>query len=288
MNVTIAPMVSPKVCEPPYFLEIFNKLEPYLDDSYHFIITRTNNSEEIYQFKKCIISGKKNILILLSDEAGLRVPYFLDELFLVFRTYSNADLCDNKKVFAVPCGYSCGYDGYFGNNNWEYNVNINTPKLSDRKYDIFYSGQNSPNRIECVQNLLKIKDNFNSIVNITNGFARGYTLDEYYSIMRNSKIAIVPNGAVVPESFRYFEAFESNCIVISSFPINSKYDNWFYKDSPAIFLKSWNELSIELISNLLNLNNLKKYDILNKKYFEDNISTEGVSKYMLNIIKSTI
>lgn len=289
MIVTIAPMVAPKAFEPPYFLEIFNKMKNYLDDSYHLIIARTNTSDEITQFGNCIINGKKNILILLSDEAGIKNVPFLDELFLVFRTYSNSDLYDNKKIFPVPCGYSCGCGGYFGNSNWEYDDKEKDKiLLVDREYDIFYSGQISPNRIECIQNLSKIKDKFNSIVTLTEGFAKGYKLEEYYSLMQNSKIAIVPNGAVVPESFRYFEAFESNCIVISSFPINTKYHNWFYNDSPAIFLKNWSELSIELISNLLNLNNLKKYDILNKKYFEDNISTEGVSKYMLNIIKSTI
>jgi len=285
MIITIAPMVDPNICEPPYFLEILKHIENDLNDDYHFIISRTNSTEEIEQFKSCIIQGKKNILILLSDEAGIK-PYFLDELCMVFRTYSNSRLHDDNKIFSVPCGYSCGYGGFFGKSDWKYdNKEESKIPLIDREFDIFFSGQVSPNRIECVRSLQKIKGYFNSKVNITNGFAKGYELDEYYSLMQNSKIAIVPNGAVVPESFRYFEAFESNCIVISSFPIgNNIYNNWFYDNSSAIFLNNWSELTKDLVEDLLKLENLKKYDKLNRDYFNESISTKGVSKYMLDKI----
>ena len=146
-------MVHPNICEPPYFLEIFRKFENELDDTYHFIISRTNNSVEIEQFKQCIKKDKKNILILLSDEAGIK-PYFLDELFLVFRTYSNRKLYDNNKIFPVPCGYSCGYGGFFNKSDWKYDDKEQIKKsLIEREYDLFYSGQMSNNRADCVRNL---------------------------------------------------------------------------------------------------------------------------------------
>ena len=72
-------MINIKICEPPYLLKILNHLKNDLSDDYNFIIARTNNNLEIEQFKNCILKNKKNILILLSDEAGITPP-FLDEL----------------------------------------------------------------------------------------------------------------------------------------------------------------------------------------------------------------
>jgi hypothetical protein len=157
--------------------------------------------------------------------------------------------------------------------------------LREREYDIFYSAQWSPNRVECINQLNKVKNNFKSIVNITDGFAKGFKLEEYYELMSNSKISIVPLGAVVPESFRYFESFENNCIVITTYPKNSIYGNWFYENSPAIFLDNWSELNDNLIHNLLKIEKLNEFDILNLNYFNKNISTEGVSNYILKKIK---
>lgn len=281
MLINISDVVTPKIWEHPYILKIFEFLKDYLDDEYNFIIARTNNNYEIKKFEECIIENKKNILILLSDEAGITPP-FLDRLHFVFRTYNRLPLYDNKKIFPIPCGYSFGHKDSFYKE-------IKKKPLIDREYDIFYSAQSSGNRMSCVNNLNKIKKDFKSIVNITNGFAQGYKLEEYYSLMKNSKIAIVPNGVVIPESFRYFEAFESNCIVITTYPKNNiEYNHWYYKDSPAIFISNWNELNKKMVDDLLITEKLKMYDIENRKYFDNNISPYGVSRYMLEIIKNNI
>jgi len=285
MEITIAPMVKPEVADAPYFLKILDHIKNKLSNNYHFIIARSNNEEEKQQLYSSIKKNKKNILIFLSDEKGI-IPPFLEEFEYVFRTYSNTDLYDNQKIFAVPCGFSFGYGGYFGNSDWVYKdaEKIKKP-LTERKYDFFYSAQFSQNRIKCVENLNKIKNNFNGIINVTDGFAHGYNLEDYYSLMSDSKICIVPDGAVVPESFRYFESFENNCIVITTYPINNNfYKNWFYNDSPAIFLNDWNDLNKSVIENLLSENVLKKYEDKNRKYFEKSISTKAVASYIYKII----
>ena len=287
INYTIAEHVNKIVCEPQFFIKVFEKIENYLDDTYHFIIGRTNSDEERLLTKKCIKPGKKKILIMLSDEAGI-IPYDLDEYYMVYRTYSNQNLIDNKKVFGVPCGFSYSYGGLFGKSDWCY-IDMETPKrkLIDREYDFFYSAQLSPNRVSCVNVLNSIKNKYKCIVNNTQGgFARGYELNEYYDIMQNSKIAIVPNGAVVPESFRYFEAFESNCIVITTYPKHIPvYNNWFYENSTAIFLNDWNDLSIDLVDSLLTEDSLKKYQIDNRNYFDKYLSTDAIMKYILKNIE---
>ena len=101
-------MVDTKACEPPYLMKILENFKNELDDSYNFIISRMNVLSEVEQYRRCILKDKKNILIMLSDEAGIK-PYFLNELHLVFRTYNRKDLYDNEKIFPIPCGYSCGY-----------------------------------------------------------------------------------------------------------------------------------------------------------------------------------
>ena len=73
--------------------------------------------------------------------------------------------------------------------------------------------------------------------------------------------------------------------MITTYPKNSIYGNWFYENSPAIFLDNWSELNDNLIHNLLKIEKLNEFDILNLNYFNKNISTEGVSNYILKKIK---
>lgn len=286
MKITIAKHVVFNVCEPPYLMKSLNYL--LLDDTYHFIISRLNNRDEIDATESLIENDKKNILIMLSDEAGI-IPPNLNRYFLVFRTYARKSLLSDK-IYPIPCGFSCSYGGYFGKNDWLY-TDMEKPKrdLVNREFDIFYSGQISPNRMTFIDIINRIKENFNSKINLTSGFAAGLELDDYYSMMQNSKIALVPNGAVVPESFRYFEAVESNCIIITSYPIkDSEFNHWFYDGSPAIFLNDWSELSVQLIQSLLTREKLEEYNIRNREYFENKISTKALSEYILKIINSKI
>jgi hypothetical protein len=287
MNITICPMVEPDVWEPPYLLESFKYLSD-LSNDYHFIIARTNNYDELNEFRKSLKTDKKNILFLLSDELGIKDmpngPYSMqNELSMIFRTYNNRSLYDENFVFPIPCGFSCGVGIHSENGQKSIfrKFDSNTKHLTERKYDFFFSGQLNPHRIECVNQLNTFSSKFNSIINTTKSFAKGYSLEEYYSILEETKISIVPTGVCVPESFRYFEASKSNCIIITTYPIDDfNYKNWYFEESPAIFLNSWSQLTENLIIDLLNQKNLNKYDILNREYYEKKISPESLSKYI--------
>jgi hypothetical protein len=295
MKITISPVVEIDVWEPPYLLKTLEYLS-HLPDDYHFVIARVNNDDELRIFKSLLIDGLKNILILISDELGLQNyksgPYFMkNDIHLIFRTYNNKDLYDNDFVYPIPCGFSCGVSSHSSSglktiyHNFE---SVEIP-LIDRKYDIFLSGAFSNNRVECFNQIESISDKFNCLINKTPSFAKGFPIDEYYEMMSNSKIAIVPDGVVIPESFRYFEAVKCNCIVVTSYPIyNDKYQNWYFNNSSAIFIKSWSEVNYDFIKNLLENSNLMKYDILNRKYFNENISPKALSEYMINIINKKI
>lgn len=287
MIITYAKMVGERECENVYINDFLEPLKNVLDDTYHFIIARTNNKEEILEFEKTIINGKKNILLLKSDEAGI-TPYFIDRLFLVFRFYNNKLLYDDKKIFALPCGYASNFD--FAYNDSVYDNNNDKMELTKRNNDIFFSGQlTTYNRQSMKNSVDKIRNNYNYTLNYTSGFARGFELDEYYKKMSDSKICLVPDGAVVPESFRYFEAFETNAIVITTYPIkNDNYNHWYYDKSPAIFLDDWSQLNDDLIRKLLTekslIDNFKK----SKEYFNNYIEPKAISEYILDKITKTV
>jgi hypothetical protein len=281
MFLEYAPMVKPSECENKYLEEIFENIKDYFPN-YWFLIARTNNSTEISQLEETLRGKDKVILILKSDEAGITPP-FLDKYEYVFRTYNRKSLCDFKKIFPIPCGYASEYD--YAYNTSKYKKLSELKPLKDREYDIFYSAQ-SYNRAACIKAVNNIKDKYKSIINITHAFAQGFSLQEYYEKMSSSKISIVPKGAVVPESFRYFESFHCNNIVITTYPKKDvDYNLWYYEKSPAIFLNSWNELTVELIESLLNEDTLNEFDLLNQKYYNKYISPKAVAKYILKITK---
>lgn len=283
MIITYARMVGDRECENEYINHFLEFLKDKIDDSYHFIIARINNKQEILEFEKTIIEGKKNILLMKSDEFGI-IPPFLDKLFLVFRFYNNKKLYDNKKIFALPCGYASNFD--YDYNRSFYDSKNNKIELTKRQNDIFFSGQmTTHNRQMMAYNVEKIKNNFKCVLNYTAGFARGFALDEYYTKMLDSKICLVPDGAVVPESFRYFEAFEINSIVITTYPIkNDNYNHWYYYKSPAIFLDDWSQLTKELVDNLLTEESLMYNFKKSKEYFNNYISPKAISEYILDKI----
>ncbi len=283
MIVKYAPMVNSAECENLYIDKFLEPLKNNLDDSYNFIIARLNQPNDIAQFKNTIVEGKKNILILKSDEAG-RIPPFMDKLFLVFRFYNKKNLYDDNKIFSLPCGYSSDF-GYQYNTS-HYDGDIEKPPLIEREYDIFFSGQAlTPNRKNMKLYADKLSSKFNSILNYTEGFARGFLLEEYYKKMSNSKICLVPDGSVIPESFRYFEAFEVYSTVITTYPIrNDMFNHWYYNESPAVFLNDWSQLTEELITSLLTKEKLVENFEKSKLYFDKYISPNSISKYILEKI----
>ena len=99
---------------------------------------------------------------------------------------------------------------------------------------------------------------------------------------------MVPDGTS-PDSFRYVEALGSGCIVImtSGYPShmqNERKDSlWYYKDSPSIFINSWNDLNEKLIQNILNSNIDDIYQ-KNLKYYNEKLSEQAVANYMIEKI----
>lgn len=271
--------INDNYCENIFIHKVIDILSGMLDNNFNFIFTNQDDIE-LKDFDKT----RKNIVIFISDEKGI-IPKWSSKVDFIFRTYGNNYICDYKKIFPIPCGFVGPFkvEGEVNNYNGD---NIKKP-LDDRCYDIFYSGQKSWNRFVFKYFVNRIKKNFNSFIQFNIGFRSGLSIGEYFNIMNNTKIALVPLGAEIPESFRYMEAFESGCIVITTFPRhNPKYNLWYYKDSPAIFLKSWHKLDYLMVKNLLNTESLKNYFVLNTKYYEDFLSPKAVANYIIKTIKN--
>jgi len=280
MIIQYSKFITDNFCELQYLGKVLDVLKTELCDDYNIVIKCMDEP----QFPE-YIENKKNVVIYLSDELGRKYDWF-DKCDIIFKTYGNNLMCDYKKIFPIPCGYNA--PKIWGNIPNTYIGELyNKKPLSERKYDIFYSGQRAPSRLSFINNLYKIENKFNNIIQITNGWKQGFNQQEYYNIMNETKIALVPNGAVIPESFRYFESFESGCVVITTYPIKSPVRNlWYYQDSPAIFLQDWNELTEDLIKEILNDDVLNKYDVKNLEYYKNKISSTSTAYYMLEKIKN--
>ncbi len=270
--------INSNFCENIFLHKVVDILHKHLDDNYNLILTNNEDIDLLDFNDKCI-----NIVIFISDEEGI-IPVWVNKVDFIFRTYGNNDICDYKKIFPIPCGF-VGPFKIDGLDNTYLGELEKTP-LTQREYDLFYSGQKALNRIIFMFFVNRIKNKFNSFINQTIGFRKGLSIQKYFSIMNNSKIALVPRGAVIPESFRYMEAFESNCIVITSYPRHlSKYNMWYYENSPAVFIKNWWSLKPRLIDKLLSKENLELSFEKNKKYYDEYLSTKAVADYIINNLK---
>jgi hypothetical protein len=258
-------------CEVKYLANVIHFLNEKIEN---YSIVVTHNLYDLPETKY------KKIVILTGDETyrlGL-MPYKSHDVLCVFRIFNNHNSFDNNFIYPIPTGY-----------NWTMHNDrskkmkrfYNEKKLSEREYDIFFSGQRLNNRETLFNNLSKINDSFKIYSNINNGFRKGIEIDEYYKLLGNCKISLVPDGTSI-DTFRYVESFASGCIVITT-----KKDNiWYYEDSPAFFINSWDELNESLILDILKNCDLENFKNKNDEYYEKKLSEYSVANYMFEKIKS--
>jgi hypothetical protein len=254
-------------CEVDYLDKIYKILNNTFDDSFDLYIIDGGYGKEIIKDTNNVTIG-----IHVGNE-GWYDDRLYDKFDLVFRFYFH-DYCDNVKVFPINIGH----------NSWGLkNINFNNQKkLSERKNDVFFIGQLKDG----------IRDDFHHAtqpltskydIRFSNGFRQGVPFMEYLDILSDTKICLVPRG-VSNETFRYSEAFASGCIVITTVS-PSHINTWYYKDSPAIFINNWSELTDELITKVLSSNIDEKYEE-NKKYYNDFLSPEANANFIINKINN--
>ena len=130
----------------------------------------------------------------------------------------------------------------------------NLPEYQNKVYDVFFSGQITHQRR---QELATVMPNIpNSFYNPTTGFAEGLRPKPYYDKMFLSKIVPCPSGAMVVDSFRFYEAIEMLCLPIGdkldSKMQNTDFFNFLFEGNHSIkAVKNWQQMP-DLLPELLN------------------------------------
>jgi hypothetical protein len=119
------------------------------------------------------------------------------------------------------------------------------PEYTTKKYDVYFGGQITHSRRNQLADAMGTIPN--ALFKPTAGFAQGDKPKDYYSNLASAKIAPAPSGAVVIESFRFYEALEmlSLPIVDAVDPegnIMDYYDFVFEGKTPIKSIKNWHSL----------------------------------------------
>jgi len=269
MNEIIYYMVDrDNLCETNYFNGITDVLNNYLTE-YSIVVTANYNTLPVTKYKKIVILG--------GDEggvAGLNLYSQYPDVVVVFRFYNTIERYDNKYIFPIPIGYNCRSNG-------EIMVKMYPEKkISDRKYDVFYSGQVLEWRKPLVDALEQLSKTFNIYSQPTSGFRQGLCIDDYYKTMGDTKICVCPDGTAV-DTFRFVEACGSGCVVITTL----KPDLWYYHNAPVYYINSWGELTRQFLENILT-SDLDTLQTNINKYYTECLSEEAVANYIIETIRS--
>lgn len=124
------------------------------------------------------------------------------------------------------------------------------PKTLEKKKDIMFAGQvTHPRRRELIDVLVDMSMG-NSGIRIvkTGGFTQGETPAEYFKHLSETKIAPAPSGAIIPDSFRLFEALECMAIPVADQKtpdgtvLHNYWDWLFGEDTPFPKVTEWDRL----------------------------------------------
>jgi hypothetical protein len=254
-------------CETRYFDNIISILNNYISD-YSIVVTIDHTRLPETKYKK--------IVFLIGEPAcaaGKDIYSNYSDIVAIFREYCDIGHYDNKRIFPIPIGYNCRSNGKVMERMYP------EKPISERKYDIFYSGQPLPWRKSLVDTLEGLRMSFNIWSEPTTGFRQGLDIDDYYRTMGDSKICVCPDGTA-PDTYRFTEACGSGCIVITTPRANL----WYYRTAPLFYVKDWSELTRQYLSNILHGDTSYSQRMINK-YYADNLSEEAVANFVLKTIQ---
>lgn len=124
-------------------------------------------------------------------------------------------------------------------------------KSSEKTTDVFFAGQVTHQRrtelAEVLNSLESERPKVKTRFLFSEGFTQGEPHKDYYEHMLDSKIAPCPSGAVIPDSFRLFEALECMTIPIADerTPDGTVMEYWdwlFNEATPFPHITNWDRL----------------------------------------------
>lgn len=217
---------------------------PYWQD---FVITQTD----------FIPTGEAGIVVLPARHHAGREQEINDELFQLERVVlfllgdEEADF-NVKKIkhpniqIWVQNPHPDKHDSYLRLGTGYPPQSHNHAKYEEKDIPVFFSGQITHNRRTEMQEAIEAS-NYAIEANYTDGFTKGLDHPTYYNMMSRAKIALCPSGAVVPDSFRLFEALEYMAVPIAdevnpTNTINGYWDWLFNQITPFPKIHEWHNL----------------------------------------------
>jgi len=186
--------------------------------------------------------------------------------------YDPTDFVKLEKVYPLPLGTTKFFKG------------DNHVPFLDREINVSFIGQLDPyRRVDFFTEVNKVANAVDgSVFHFYEGWNKGVG-DKYSEIMSNTKIALVPCGSASLDTFRFYEACKSGCIVLSC--MQNEYD--FMAGCPTIQTPSWDGLSQALIY-LLNADAealaIAAGNV--RKFWEKRLSPRGAAKFIYKKLKA--
>lgn len=121
----------------------------------------------------------------------------------------------------------------------------NLPEYPTKSYDLYFGGQITHQRRQELASAIHSIDNI--LYKPTSGFAQGDQPKDYYKYLASAKIAPAPAGAIVIDTFRFFEAIEMLCLPVgdqknSKGEIDNYMKNIYPNNIPIPMIENWHTL----------------------------------------------
>jgi Exostosin family len=98
---------------------------------------------------------------------------------------------------------------------------------------------------------------------------------EYTELLAQTRVCLVPRGHS-PETFRFFEALRSGCVVVSE----SLPDHWFYRRAPIVKVSRWGELPAVLAPLLRDEAALTRLHEATREWWETRCSEAALGGFL--------
>lgn len=261
--------------ELPYFTKVYEYLNQFFNDDVVLCI-RVWNQESIIE------AGKKFISIITSAEGHRLIPYESERLHPnclgVFTHYYPKTVNVVEDQFN-PNGFTEIEKAYplpLGPHNFSGNSDI---PILERKYSVSFIGQLDRYTRSDFFNALNqsCSDIPDSKFIFYEGWNQGLGREEYGRIMSNTKIALVPCGSASLDTFRFYEACEAGCVILTL-----KQNNYeFMQGSPHIEIPSWADVRTYIDNLLSKPEKLVEISEKTKQFWNTNLCPEAAAKFML-------
>lgn len=218
---------------------------------------------------------EKHIVLITSAEGHTYIPpeIYEDRCIAGFMHYypktfaydaSESALIKINKLYPLPLG-----------SMRTFNTPAHVP-CKDKKYDFCFIGQlDQYQRMDFYNAVCSLGGN--SYIYFYNGWNNGFSADHYAEILSQSKIALVPCGSASLDTFRFYEACEAGCVILTL-----KQNNYeFMQGSPHIEMPSWADVRAYIDNLLSRPEKLVEISEKTKQFWNTNLGPQAAAQFML-------